>query len=603
MENIKQKTPIQSITLCLESYIGSLNIHEKLEPGFKIPDFTQHGDITTNIALRLAKITKENPKQIADEIKKELENKLSNYIEKIEIAGPGLINIFFSEIANKEIIKMLLKNKEAALGIDLEKNTHWVIEHTSPNPNKAMHLGHLRNNLVGMSLGKILQSVGAKVTLDAVDNNRGIAIAKAMYGFLAIMRKEENREMSIASWINNKNAWYTPEEKDIRPDVFVANCYVAAEELLQEDKKNDNAGRVEETVRGMVIDWENKDKNTWELWQHILDYSHAGMNQTLKRLGNHWDKVWHEHEHYEKGKEYVETGLQKGIFKKLDDGAVLTQIEEKYGVSETILLKNDGTALYITQDIALTDLKKRSYNADKLLWVIGPDQSLAMQQLFCVCEELGIGKREDFIHIAYGYMGLKDSDGNFQKMSSRRGTVLTIDDLIDTVKEKLIENRDSLQADDTLTEKLALAAIKFSILRCEKNLNMSFSIEDSININGDSGLYLLYTVARIKSILRTAEGEMIDYKNSDIQNETPREVLRKLHEWPIILSSSKEYLSPHPIAHYLLQLASSFNAWYGNVKILDGTDNQNEKLQILEAVMTTMENALALLGIESVEKM
>jgi arginyl-tRNA synthetase len=596
-------SPLGKIELSLREFTKIQYSIEEIEANFKVPDFSQHGDITTNIALRLAKITKENPKQIAEDIKKELENKFCNYIEKIDIAGPGLINIFFSEKAHRELLHNILNNPDSTLDIHTENGKHWVIEHTSPNPNKAMHLGHLRNNLVGMSLGRILKSVGAKVTLDAVDNNRGIAIAKAMYGFLAIMRKDENTEISIASWINNKNGWETPKEKNLRPDVFVANCYVGAEKLLQEDKESNNITKIDEAIRGMVIDWENKDKNTWELWQQILDYSHAGMNQTLKRLGNHWDKVWHEHEHYQKGKEYVEAGLQKGIFKKLDDGAVLTQIEEKYGVSETILLKNDGTALYITQDIALTDLKKKSYNADKLLWVIGPDQSLAMQQLFCVCEELGIGKREDFIHIAYGYMGLKDNDGNFQKMSSRRGTVLTIDDLIDAVKEKLIENRNSLQTDDTLTEKLALAAIKFSILRCEKNLNMSFSIEDSININGDSGLYLLYTVARIKSILRTAQAENIDYKNSDIRNETPREVLRKLHEWPIVLSSSREYLSPHPIAHYLLQLASSFNAWYGSVKILDGTDKQNENLQILESVMLTMENGLALLGIESVERM
>ena len=365
----------------------------------------------------------------------------------------------------------------------------------------------------------------------------------------------------------------------------------------------------------MVIDWENKDKDTWALWQHILDYSYAGMNMTLARLGNKWDYIWHEHEHYQAGKDYVEQGLSKGIFKKLDDGAVLTQIEEKYNIPETILLKSDGTALYITQDIALTDLKKKKYNADKLVWVIGPEQSLAMQQMFAVCEQLGIGKLSDFIHIPYGYMGLKDEDGNFKKMASRDGTVLLIDDLLDTIKSKINEvigDRLQVTEEKDLTEKIALAAVKFSILKVEKNMNMAFDINESINITGDSGVYILYTLARIKSILREAIKKNIDFlpddssesfRETNISGDIAGDVIRKLHGYKIILNDARKHLSVHPIAHYLLELASVFNSWYAVEKILDDTPDMPEKLLILKSIETTIENALSILGIQSVEKM
>lgn len=436
------------------------------------------------------------------------------------------------------------------------------------------------------------------VTRDAVDNNRGIAMAKAMYGFLVLMKKS-GEENNLQEWINNPEEWYTPEEKNMRPDVFVADCYVYCSDLI----KNDTTGEVEKIVRQMVVDWENKDKNTWTLWQQILDYSHAGMDMTLSRLGNKWDKVWHEHEHYEEGKKYVELGLQKGIFKKLDDGAVLTQIEEAYNIPETILLKNDGTALYITQDIALTDLKKKYYNADKLVWVIGPEQSLAMKQMFAVCEQLGIGKLTDFIHIPYGYMGLKDIDGNFKKMASREGTVLLIDDLIDTVKNKLLASRLQVLEEPQLTEKIALAAIKFSILKCEKNMNMAFDINESINLTGDSGVYILYTVARIKSILKEATNRNIKIDPEKITGNIAKDVIRKIHSYKIMLNSSREHLSVHPIAHYLLELASVFNSWYAVEKILDESDQVPEKLAILNAVEETITKALKILGIETVEKM
>src|SRR3989344_343192 len=627
----------KSIKTFIDERMGSSTDLKNVSADLSLPVYSKHGDFTTNVALRLAKLNPpqstttpqegnpniDKPLDIAKDIVEHLknDNEVKDLIKDIEIAGPGLINIFLSNDANKILLQAILKDEEV-FKLNTDRGLHWVIEHTSPNPNKAMHLGHLRNNLVGMSLANLIEQCGAHVTRDCVDNNRGIAIAKAMYGFLALKKKDAEVENEAhptldkggagggtQNWINNKDAWYTPQDLNMRPDVFVSECYVGCCDLIKENPE------IDDVIRKMVIDWENKDKDTWALWQHILDYSYAGMNMTLARLGNKWDYIWHEHEHYQAGKDYVEQGLSKGIFKKLDDGAVLTQIEEKYNIPETILLKSDGTALYITQDIALTDLKKKKYNADKLVWVIGPVQSLAMQQMFAVCEQLGIGKLSDFIHIPYGYMGLKDEDGNFKKMASRDGTVLLIDDLLDTIKSKINEvigDRLQVTEEKDLTEKIALAAVKFSILKVEKNMNMAFDINESINIAGDSGVYILYTLARIKSLSRETIKKNIDFlpddssesfRETNISGDIAGDVIRKLHGYKIILNDARKHLSVHPIAHYLLELASVFNSWYAVEKILDDTPDMPEKLLILKSIETTIENALSILGIQSVEKM
>ena len=306
----------------VKNYIKTI-IDSDISVDLSLPVHTQHGDLTTNVALRIAKINKQNPKDIAQNICNYLNENNNGIIEKSEIAGPGLINIYLSNNANKILLENIISKSEDNFKLNTDNGVHWVIEHTSPNPNKAMHLGHLRNNLVGMSLSNLIEVCGGQVTRDAVDNNRGIAIAKAMYGFLVLMQKDHpvlsdtppysggdeaknprlNKEGAggglLQDWINNPEEWYTPTEKGIRPDVFVSDCYVGCSDLI----KNDTTGEVENIVRQMVVDWENKDADTWKLWQQILDYSHAGMDMTLSRLGNKWDKVWHEHEHYQAGKE------------------------------------------------------------------------------------------------------------------------------------------------------------------------------------------------------------------------------------------------------------------------------------------------------------
>ena len=344
-----------------------------------------------------------------------------------------------------------------------------------------------------------------------------------------------------------------------------------------------------------------------ELWEHVLAYAYAGIEKTLSRLGSHFDKVWHEHEHYQAGKQYVEEGLKKGVFQKLEDGAVLTNLEKDYGLPDTILLKRDGTALYITQDIALTALKKKEYNADKLVWVVGPDQTLAMKQVFAVCEQLGIGKLEDFTHVSYGYVGLKADDGGFQKMSSRAGTVVLIDDVIDAVKARIEANESALERESELapdlSEKLAIAAVKFAILKPDRTQDLTFDINQSVNVQGDSGVYVMYSYVRTQSILEKSGKKVSDLNATAVKVGAEKDLMRTLAFFPSVVERAQQDLSAHHIATYLLEVSSAFNSWYANESILDGSEREVHKLAVVKATGQVLKNGLSILGIATVEKM
>jgi len=575
-----------------------------------------NGDYSCNIAMIKAKQIGMLPRDMADKIIIALRANKNEHVEKVDVAGAGFINIFLNKKFFSDSIGVILNEKgEFGTNTRYGKQT-WVIEHTSPNPNKAMHIGHLRNNVIGMTLGRLAKANGVTVKFDMIDNNRGIAIAKLMWGFLKFARLDDTTPIDLEHWRSHKNKWHTPESKRQCPDHFIDALYVLGAQDFGEDKST------ESRVRQMVVDWENKDSMIRELWRHVIDYSYAGQKFTLNRLGSNWDKEWHEDEIYEKGKGLVSEGLSKGIFKKLEDGAILTNLSS-YNIPDTIVQKSDGTSLYITQDIALTKLKKETYHADKLFWVIGPEQSLAMKQVFAICEQLGIGKVSDYTHISYGFMGLKDGAGNFEKMSSREGTTLFIDDLIDAVKvsftkkERIREMKELslpkeekrrivLDKEGTL-EKIALGAVKFSILRVGRIQDMAFDIESSIDTEGDSGPYLQYTHARIQSLLEKANIQglnslqiisPVEWKTTDVE--------RTLYKYPEIITSALDEYAPQYVATYLIELARAFNTFYGSTKILDSESSPDVityKLAITKAVGQVIKNGLGILGIDVVERM
>lgn len=595
----KLQDKLQQLTTEVSGWLHALGV---VNPEVRL-DVTvnlEFGDYTTNVAMRYAKEVGKPPHQIAEELVVFLKSKNLDFLEEVKAVKPGFVNFYLTPKVKGEHINSIISEPDSVGENNLHLNEKWVIEHTSPNPNKAMHLGHLRNNLVGMGIVRLLKVSGAEVVSDAVYNNRGIAIAKVMYGYLAHMKKSAAAPTDIKYWSEHQAEWHTPESKAVKPDQFVTNCYVLAEQ----DFSNPD---VEALVRKFVLDWEAEDGLTWQLWETVLEFAYLGINHTLRRLGSHWDNVWYEHEHYKAGKEYVETGLKQGVFKKLDDGAVLTDLESKYNLSDTVLLKNDGTSLYITQDIALTDLKKKKYDADKLVWVIGPDQTLALKQLFAVCEQLEIGKLADFTHVSYGYVGLKDEAGGFKKMSSRAGTVVLIDEVIDEVKAAIkIRFETESKYDDyqreELSENLALAAVKFSFLKSDRNQDIQFDVKQSVDIHGDSGLYVLYAYVRTHSLLKKAEANSHAVNLPEVLGEEA-ELLRKLMYFNYIIEKSITDLSVHHVAQYLLEISSEFNRWYAKEVILDGGEHEGYKLAIVRAVGIVLKNGLELLGIETVEEM
>lgn len=564
-----------------------------------VPEF---GEYTTNIAMRFARELNMTPLDLADDCAAFLRASMVQGIEKVMAVQPGFINIYLTAEAKVQHANTILK-KGGSFG-ENKKYTgeKWVVEHTSPNPNKAMHLGHLLNNLIGMSIVRLLKKSGAEVMSDAIYNNRGIAIAKAMFGYLDYMKKNPATPTDIEHWVQNKSEWYTFEEKEMKPDLFITECYIQGEKSIVDNAEN------ERIVRQMVVDWENKDESVWQLWDFVLQIAYTGIDCTLSRLNSHWDKVWYEHEHYQKGKDYVLKGLEQNIFQKLEDGAILTNLEANYNLPDTILLKSDGTSLYITQDIALTDLKKKTYTADKLIWVIGPDQSMAMKQLFAVCEQLGIGKVGDFTHVPYGYVGLRDEGGAFKKMSSRGGTVVLIDDVIDEVKNTIRqrfdkEDRHLAEDRDSLAEKLALGAVKFAFLRSDRKQDISFDIEQSVDVQGDSGMYVMYTYARMRSILRKAGSEASGPITKPVELGEEAGLLRSLLYFEDVILKSVNDLSVHHVSQYLLEVCSEFNSWYGKEIILDSSEKEAYRLSVVEAASLIIKNGLDLLGIETVDEM
>lgn len=556
-----------------------------------------HGDYATSAALAYAKAAQKSPRALAEEIVSAISTNMPKEIASIEIAGPGFINFKLSKDFFVQSVKNILENRNIFGNTKKFSNEVWAIEYASPNPNKAMHLGHLRNVLTGVSLCRIVEANGASVIREMVDNNRGIAIAKLMWGYLVSAKKDGARVADILYWSEHQDQWYTAEDLNVPPDRFVDDLYVKG---AAEAEKPES----EEQIRNLVVKWEARDSLVWLLWEKVLSYAYEGQKRTLSRLGATFDYVWHEHEHYQQGKDFIVTGLKNGIFRQLEDGAVLSNLEP-FNLTDTVVVKKDGTALYITQDIALTELKKNKHKADKMIWVIGPEQSLAMSQLFAICEQLGIGKRDDFLHVAYGYMSVKGQG----KMSSRKGNVMYIDDVIDEAKNKIenvMRDRISPELISSTAELIAHGAIAFGILKAGRLTDIAFDIEEALRLEGDTGPYLDYSTVRALSLVEKAKNiNLVDYSYSPGDDYSVSHLERLLYRFPEIVEIAGSDLSPNTIATYLLELAGAFNTYYASGLIIDMEQKNLSlyKIALTEAFAVTMKRGLYLLGISVPEKM
>lgn len=549
------------IVQSLQKAAGIKDIH------LEFPEYEEHGDYATNVALKL-KNPKESAKKIVGKLQKDKD--LAKIVSKIKVAGPGFINFYLSKEALLKELKGVLKRGDGFGKTTNFKAKKYLIEHTSPNTIKTLHVGHVRNNVLGMAVHNILEFAGADVKLDAINNDRGIHVMKAVWAY--------------QKYGKNK----TPKTEKMKPDQFVDQFYVkGAKEAENED--------VKEEMQELLRKWEQTDSKVRAAWKKLRDWTLEGFEETYKRLGNHHDHQWFESDFYQEGKKIVEKGIKQKVFKKLPDGAVISQLE-KYNLPNTIVLRSDGTSMYHTQDLHLTKLKREKFPSDLYIWDIGPEQTLYLKQLFTICEQLGIGKREDYLHLSYGFVFLKGKE----KMSSRKGNVIAADWLMD----KMVSRAKKFNKDKKVAEAVGVGAIKYGLLKVGRTSDIYFDIDESLSLEGNSGPYLQYAFARTQSVLNKAKGtktKVSGSKNIEL-NEKELLVLRSLLRFPEIVANAARTYSPNLLCNYLFELAQKYNNFYNQHRII-GSENQELRIMLTAAVGQILKNGLVLLGIETPERM
>lgn len=565
-----------------------------------------HGDLATNLPLVLAKQAGLNPMEVAQKLATELQGFAgADLIKHVEAAAPGFVNFVISDqwLINSIVLNTADKKELTQIGLLAGKRV--LVEHTSPNPNKEFHLGHLKNNVTGLAISYILAAAGAEVFRDCIDNNRGTAIIKLMWGYLRFGAKEAGLSPDVHYWFENQAKWHTPETIGLKPDRFMDQMYAKATVEILENPDFDKQ------IREMLLDWEAEEPHTWALWRLTQDWVWQGYRRSIGRVnGFKFDKIWHEHEIYKQGKQYVQRGVEMGIFKRTEDGAIVTNLKDEFGLSDTVLLRGDGTSLYITQDIELTSLKRKEFNPDQMCWVIGPEQSLAMKQMFAVCSQLGLGKYEDFHHLPYGFVSVKDSSGKVSKMSSRKGTAVYVDDLIDTAKEKVKtylspELTDDARRDE-VAEKVAIGAIKYSLLKVGRTTDQVFDIDSSVSLEGESAPYIMYAYARAGALLRKAPENKQKQAALGVRiHSVERSLILQVLSLPEAIENAAKQYSPNLICNYVFELAQLFNNFYAQLSVLNEPEEQVKefRLMLTSAVKQCLGQGLDMLGIEPLESM
>lgn len=551
------------------------------------------GDYSSNILM----VCKLNSNQKDEIISKLLENNyVQENIKKIEYKEPGFLNFFLKE-------EVLIKNLEEIVNFNekmfwLKNVKSFLIEHTSPNTNKPLHIGHLRNTVFAMSVIRILKSLNNTVVADCLFNDRGIHICKAMFGYFKKDHLDSPIEVVIDEWFNNQDKWPLPEEGEYK-DSFVGKYYVLGVQYEKEEKfKNE--------MQWLLKEWENGNEKVRKVWEVLNSWFYDEFYNTFKLLNSKADHFWYESEFFEKAKELASVGFKKGIFVKLEDGALLTQLQ-KYNLTDDIVQRSDGTAMYFTQDLYLTKMKTEKFPSDEYIWVVGPEQKLHMKQVFAVCEQMGIGQMNKFKHLSYGAVCKKDGS----KMSSRSGDVLSILDLLAELKQTVLEKKDneykslnnfSELEQEKIAKKIGIGAIKYAILKLEKEQDLHFDLDEILDLKGNGSPYIQYTYARCFSIIEKAGEVKEDLKIFEITEEE-KILLRDLIYLKETAEKAGSNFAPHFIANYLFELARDFSNFYEKNRILDAEVNKELKIKLTKSVANVLKWGLGLLGIEVMDKL
>lgn len=487
-----------------------------------------------------------------------------------------------------------------------------MIEYSSPNTNKPLHLGHVRNNLLGWSLAKIMEANGNRVVKTNIVNDRGIHICKSMLAWLK-WGNGETPETSGKKGDHLIGDYYVAFDKHYREEVAELKAKYTAEGMGEEEaekKAKDEAPLIKE-AHEMLVKWEQGDKEVRALWQKMNSWVYAGFDETYKALGVSFDKIYYESDTYLEGKAKVEEGLAKGLFFRKDDNSVWADLTND-GLDQKLLLRSDGTSVYMTQDIGTAEMRFRDFPIDKMIYVVGNEQNYHFQVLSILLDRLGFKWGKELVHFSYGMVELPNG-----KMKSREGTVVDADDLIAEMIEDARKTSDELGKFKDMTEEerseiariVGLGALKYFILKVDARKNMLFNPEESIDFNGNTGPFIQYTHARIRSILRKAEAEGIKLpENLDADmplNQKETELIQKMNEYGGVVEQAGKDYSPSGIANYCYELTKEFNQFYHDYSIL-GADNDKEKtvrLVLAANVAKTIKNGMDLLGIEVPERM
>ncbi|MBF1385025.1 arginine--tRNA ligase [Prevotella aurantiaca] len=488
-----------------------------------------------------------------------------------------------------------------------------MVEYSSPNTNKPLHLGHVRNNLLGWSLSKIMEANGYKVVKTNIVNDRGIHICKSM--------------LAWQKWGNG----ITPEQAGKKGDHLIGDFYVAFDKHYREElatlmaqfkgeglddeaakAKAEQESALMKEARAMLVKWEANDPEVRALWEKMNNWVYAGFDETYKALGVGFDKIYYESKTYLEGKKKVEEGLAKGLFVRKDDNSVWADLTNE-GLDQKLLLRSDGTSVYMTQDIGTAEMRFKDYTIDKMIYVVGNEQNYHFQVLSILLDRLGFKWGKDLVHFSYGMVELPNG-----KMKSREGTVVDADDLIASMIQNaraLSEDKVNKLEDITEAEKneiariVGLGALKYFILKVDARKNMLFNPEESIDFNGNTGPFIQYTYARIRSILRKAAAQGIAIPTAVADNAPMNEkeiaLIQKMNDFGAAVAQAGVDYSPSGIANYCYELTKEFNQFYHDYSILnaDTEDEKTTRLVLAQNVAKVIKNGMELLGIEVPERM
>ena len=594
------------------------------------PEF--EGNVTL-VVFPYLKMSRKRPEETAQQLGEHLLQTVPEVVAKFNVVK-GFLNLVIAPAQWILLLQEIRNQERFGFRPVTEDSPLVMIEYSSPNTNKPLHLGHVRNNLLGWALAQVMEANGNRVVKTNIVNDRGIHICKSMLAWL--------------KWGNGE----TPESSGKKGDHLIGDYYVAFDKHYREEVKalaaeltagGMAADKAEEQAKqeaplikeahAMLVKWEQGDAEVRALWEKMNAWVYAGFDETYRKMGVSFDKIYYESQTYLKGKAKVEEGLEKGLFERHDDGSVWADLTNE-GLDQKLLLRSDGTSVYMTQDIGTAEMRFQDYPIDKMIYVVGNEQNYHFQVLSILLDRLGFKWGKELVHFSYGMVELPNG-----KMKSREGTVVDADDLMELMVEDAYKTSMELGKFDDITEEerreiariVGMGALKYFILKVDARKNMLFNPEESIDFNGNTGPFIQYTYARIRSILRKAKASPSPSEGGDVKlhntndnsaslcNQTPPpseglgtalsdkeiELIQKMSEYGAAVEQAGKDYSPSGIANYCYELTKVFNQFYHDYSILNEADEakRQTRLVIARNVAKILKNGMALLGIEVPERM